>query len=434
MQKGDTALNNLIITSTGSNKGKTLITSLLLYSFKKSGIDVHAFKCGPDYIDPMYHSKVLGIPSKNLDTFFCDDNLLRAAFYNDASDTNIIEGCMGLYDGIGLTSNASTYSVAKALSVPILLIVDCKGMGIKSIEAIIRGYLSMDEAKLIKAVFLNRISDSYYEKAASYISERLSIAVAGHFKNHSDILLSSRHLGLKNPAENNIDSILDKYYEEFNGCIDLNVLLSIANIKEYGKDIESLPSYVNYSRGLNGKKIGVALDEAFNFYYEDNLSYIKYAGAEIVFFSPVHDDSIPDGLDGLYFGGGYPENYAAALSQNKGMLASVYDFAQKGGHIFAECGGFMYLHDSIDNHKMVGIFNGNAYRTKGLVRFGYVDVAIDSCIFKGHEFHHYDIEDAGNEFKIVKASDNSRYTAGKRYKNVTALFPHIYFFSKKSIE
>lgn len=413
----------IVIGATGSACGKTSISSALMYMLNKK-MEVHAFKCGPDYIDPMYHKSILSVESKNLDSFFMSEELMKASFLDGAGEMNIIEGCMGLYDGIGVSSKASTYEVASILNAPIMLIVDCHGMG-ASILAVIKGFLEEDSNKLIKGVFLNKISHNFYDKIKPVIEEKTNIKVLGFLpRMREDISIKSRHLGLLLPNEVDANSKLEELATSLEDNFDMASFLEIA--ASGGKIQESKDICAYAISDLKGKKVLVARDEAFCFYYDDNFKAFEYSGAAIEYFSPLRDKRIPDEVDIIYLGGGYPENHLKELSDNKEMLQSIKDYVDKGGRLLAECGGFMYLCSEVDGKSLAGIFEDKAYRTKGLVRFGYVTARYKDMTFKGHEFHHYDVENPGREFSLEKASTMEKYEAVRRYKNCIAGFPHFY--------
>lgn len=417
--------NRILISATGSNKGKTLITSGLL-TILKSQYDVHAFKCGPDYIDPMYHEAVLGIPSNNLDPFFCDEDHLKASFLHSAGELNIIEGAMGLYDGLGASSECSAYQVAKTLDCPIALIIDCSGMG-ASVIAEIKGFLDMDEYKLIKGIILNHISESFYHKLKEAIEVACPVKVMGYLPRLNGISLESRHLGLKNPKENNIDDVLSVLSQTLRDTLDIEALLAIM---DSASSIEAPKNFEDYIKAdLSGAVIGVALDDAFNFYYKDNIDALEIAGAKIVYFSPLEDTKLPDNLTALYLGGGYPELHLEELSSNESMLKSIRDFVMHDKPVLAECGGFMYLLHDVDSVNMVGLINDSAEKKKGLVRFGYVYGQYKDYRLRGHEFHRYDVTEPGEAFSMIKASNGDEYKAIHTYKRMIAGFPHFYFLS-----
>ena len=420
----------LMVAATGSSKGKTTITSCLLKLIKDRGIDVHGGKCGPDYIDPMYHEAVIGIPSKNLDPFFCDSELLAASFIEGIGEITVVEACMGLYDGLGTSSAKSPYEVATILDMPIILIVDAYQKGY-SIIAEILGFLGLDSKKLIKGIFLNRISESYFDRLAPVIEAETGIEVVGYLPNIKEEIFESRHLGLKSVEENLALDKINELAKRLSNTLNLDRILALANSAKPIKISMELKDYK--FPNLSGIKIGVASDKAFNFYYKDNLDALRYSGAEIIFFSPLKDAKLPENLDAIYIGGGYPEIYLDQLDANLGMRHAIKDFVEEGKCLFAECGGFMYLMDAIEGKKMVGIFDGTAKNMGKLVRFGYVDIYFDELSVKGHEFHHFDVENPGDRYKVVKASNRACYNAFRCYKNCIAGFPHLYFMSNPDI-
>jgi len=432
-------MNNLeiprvLISATGSGKGKTTITALVLKALQAKNMDVHGFKCGPDYIDPMYHEAVIGIESKNIDPFFCDENLMKASFLEGAGEINVIEGCMGLYDGMGVSQISSPYTVARNLSCPVILVVDAYGRGY-SILAEIKGFLSLDENKLIRGIILNRISPNYYLRLKPVIEDETGIGVVGFLPKLSEELFESRHLGLKSVTENHAVEKIDRLYKNHGENIDIDQILEIARGADKISESASMDDYIGaeVKECLNKKKIAIAKDEAFNFYYKDNILALTKAGAEVVFFSPINDKSLPKNIDAIYLGGGYPELYINELSANDKIIRELREFVDNGGKVFAECGGFLYLCKTVDDISMVHIFDENASNKNKLVRFGYVNAEYDKNIIKGHEFHHYDVDNPGTEFTCTKVSTDEKYYAGIREKNCLASFLHLYFMSNPKI-
>lgn len=430
-----------MIAATGSGRGKTTFTTALLMLLKDKG--VHAFKCGPDYIDPMFHKSVLGIPSTNLDSFFCDENLLKKVLIDNSGDINIIEAAMGLYDGIGASKKASAYEIASYIDCPIILLIDGYGMGY-SLIAEIKGFLSMDENKLIKGVVLNRVSEKYYKKIAPVIEKETGVKLLGFLPKIKGAEIKSRHLGLMSPDENNFDEKLNMICEEMERSVNLEGIISIANNgcfhteDDENKNDDKNKNHdneINLESVTEKLSVSVAKDEAFSFIYEENIKFLRKLGCEVTYFSPIHDKEIPNGSDVVILYGGYPENYAKELSANKDMVCSLRYFYEDGKKIIAECGGFMYLLDAICvdgcNHDMAGIIRGNAYRTKGLVRFGYVNIKENDLTIKGHEFHHFEV--GGTEYSDSMMVENA--SSGENYKGMIytekllAGFPHLYYLS-----
>lgn len=404
----------IMIAAPQSGSGKTLITCALLQALKEKNYHLESFKCGPDYIDPMFHKTVLGISSRNLDPFFTEDSITRKLLSKgqDSRDLAVIEGVMGLYDGLGgICEEASSYALAKATNTPILLTVNARGMG-RSLLALLSGFLQYDTAHLIKGVILNQTPSSFASVLAKEIEETFHIPVVASFPVRDDVRIESRHLGLVMPYElEDIQSRLKIASQVLCENANIEQILEIANSApklEY--DVES-----DIKQKFTEKKfrIGVARDEAFCFYYEDNLDLLKSLGAKLIFFSPLHDDTLPKDLDGILFGGGYPELYLKELEENESMRNSVKSAIENKMPSLAECGGFMYLHDTIFDsekkpYKMAGVIHAGCMKKERLVRFGYLTLnsKTDSFLKKGetirgHEFHYYDSEDNG-ECAIAK--------------------------------
>ena len=398
----------IMIAAPQSGSGKTLITCALLQALKEKNYYLESFKCGPDYIDPMFHKTVLGISSRNLDPFFTEDSITRMllAKGQDSRDLAVIEGVMGLYDGLGgIREEASSYALAKATNTPILLTVNARGMG-RSLLALLSGFLQYDTARLIKGVIINQTPSSFASVLAKEIEETFHIPVVASFPVRDDVRIESRHLGLVMPYElEDIQSRLKTASQ---------VLCENANIEQILEIAKSAPkleydakSDIQHKITEKTIRIGVARDEAFCFYYEDNLDLLKLLGAKLIFFSPLHDDTLPKDLDGILFGGGYPELYLKELEENESMRNSVKSAIENKMPSLAECGGFMYLHDTIFDsakkpYKMAGVIHAGCMKKERLVRFGYLTLnsKTDSFLQKGetirgHEFHYYDSEDNG---------------------------------------
>ena len=410
----------IMIAAPQSGSGKTLITCALLQALKEKNYYLESFKCGPDYIDPMFHKTVLGIPSRNLDPFFTEDSITRMllAKGQDSRDLAVIEGVMGLYDGLGgIREEASSYALAKATNTPIILTVNARGMG-RSLLALLSGFLQYDTAHLIKGVILNQTPSSFASVLAKEIEETFHIPVVASFPVRDDVRIESRHLGLVMPYE--LEDIQSRLK------IASQVLCENANIEQILEIAKSAPQLEydvksDIKQKLTEKtiRIGVARDEAFCFYYEDNLDLLKSLGAKLIFFSPLHDDTLPKDLDGILFGGGYPELYLKELEENESMRNSVKSAIENKMPSLAECGGFMYLHDTIFDsekkpYKMAGVIHACCMKKERLVRFGYLTLnsKTDSFLQKGetirgHEFHYYDSEDNG-ECAIAKKPVGTR--------------------------
>ena len=450
-----------MIAAPKSGSGKTMITCALLQLLKDCGKNVSSYKCGPDYIDPMFHKKVLGVPSKNLDTFFTDEKTTVQLFLDKRADGDfaVLEGVMGLYDGLGgIYEQGSSYHLAKVTQTPIILVVDAKGMG-KSVLALIAGFLQYDTHHLIKGVLLNRMSKGYYDIIKPLIEKELSVKVVGYFPEQKDIRLESRHLGLVMPDElADIKEQLDELAGRLKKTIDLDMLLDIAveaeEISDSGNaDIYNVKNIGNYdqnefsqNKAINTVNIAVAMDEAFCFYYEDNLRLLEKCGAKLQYFSPLHDTKLPDNCDALLLGGGYPELYAKELSENLSMRNSIKTAFKTGLPTVAECGGFMYLHTYIHNiceedadaqnyvFGMTGALDSECHFKGKLVRFGYIELAEKHNNFlppnekiKAHEFHYYDSTDNGADCIATKPATGRSYDCVISHDNYWLGFPHLYY-------
>lgn len=432
-------LPRLMIAAPKSGSGKTMITCALLQTLKEKEEPVYACKCGPDYIDPMFHQRVIGVPSRNLDTFFTDEYMTRALLMKDRAENDVvvIEGVMGLFDGLGgIREEGSSYHLATVTETPIVLVVDAKGMG-RSVISLIAGFLKYDTFHLIKGIVLNRMSKSYYEVLKPVIEEELGIAVLGYFPTEKGLHIESRHLGLRLPHE--IEGLKEQVKlvaEKLKATVDIERLLTIAKAaKELEKETGSLFVPVTDEKPL----IAVAKDEAFCFYYEENLSMLEQLGAELAFFSPLRDREIPKGCHGILLGGGYPELVAEELSRNQSMIASIQQAIENGMPSIAECGGFMYLHENIMQEagakiSMTGVIPEKCENKGKLVRFGYIEIEDKQGFFmlkgstiRAHEFHYYDSTNNGEACMAAKPVTGKKYPCIMAGKNFWWGFPHLYY-------
>ena len=464
----------ILLCAGASGSGKTLLTCGILQALINRGIKPASFKCGPDYIDPMFHKKVLGTVSGNLDTFFLDDETLRWLFTERARgcDIAIIEGVMGYYDGLGgISQKASTYDVARATQTPAILIVNGKGVS-ASLAAQIQGFQNFKADSGIAGVILNHVKEPMYRLLKDYIEETCGIPVIGWLPELTDIHLESRHLGLVMPDEvADLREKLQQLAEVVANTVDLDKLLAIAQtapavsgIDPLAAGAEEAPLFGAWHRTGDAPKlrIGVARDAAFCFFYEDNLKLLERLGAEIVPFSPISDYKLPPMLDGMIFYGGYPEIYAEQLSVNQTMQESIRGAYAEGMPILAECGGFLYLGKSLQDLQgkawpMVGLTEGDGYRTDRLGRFGYIDLTENRAeqpaaggsaqheakagtagyfdgygkigVLKAHEFHYYDTTANGTAFHAQKPAGKRNWDCIISRANLLAGFPHIYYYA-----
>ena len=439
----------VMIAAPKRGSGKTSLVCGLLKLLMKTGKRPVSFKCGPDYIDPMFHRRVLGIPSWNLDTFFTDGETVCSLMAAHAGEISVIEGVMGFFDGLGGTSlRASSYEVAAATETPVILVVDVKGMS-RSVVPLLKGFAGYGDRKLLRGVILNRVSPMLYPAMKAMIEAETDLAVLGYLPVTPHADWGSRHLGLVQADE--ITDFRDKIEAlscELEKTLDLEALLAIAagapdlpaKTADSRKDVsaclrpDEMPPPVPV-------RIGVARDEAFTFYYEENLSMLEALGAELVPFSPLRDKAIPD-VDGLLFGGGYPELHASVLEANESMRRSVREAALADMPILGECGGFMYLEDSLTLegrcYQMAGVLTGGTEMKERLVRFGYVTLtaATDEALYlpkgesiRAHEFHYFDSTDNGSAFTAVKPSGRASWPCMRVFRQVLAGYPHLYYAS-----
>ncbi|MCI9136317.1 MAG: cobyrinate a,c-diamide synthase [Lachnospiraceae bacterium] len=427
----------VMIAAPKSGSGKTMAACALLQALKMKGWQVSSFKCGPDYIDPMFHEKAIHVPARNLDTFFTGEEGTKELFCHgiERTDFAVLEGVMGLYDGLGgVREEGSSYHLAKVTQTPIVLIVDAKGMG-KSILPLIAGFLAYDKERLIRGVILNKISKGYYEIIKPLIEEELNIQAVGFLPEKKECQIESRHLGLFLPDElHDIQTKLQLAAEEFLKTVSLETIIEIAGSAE-----EFMVREQVRRREPERAVIAVARDEAFCFYYRDNLRILEESGGRITFFSPLHDEKLPEGCHALLLGGGYPELYAKELSENHRMRAAVKRAADSGMPVLAECGGFLYLHSALKDkegncYDMADVVSGTCFYTGKLVRFGYIELLEKQSCFlpegdriKGHEFHYYDSTNNGADIIARKPVTGKEYSCMIEKENCCMGFPHLYY-------
>lgn len=459
-----------LLSAISSNSGKTAAACGLMSAFLQNGKCIRACKCGPDYIDPMFHREVLGIDSKNLDLFFSDEEKLRVGYLRHTlgAELTITEGVMGFYDGMSLDSvKGSSYDVAQTLGLPVILVINARGAAM-TLVATVKGIVEFRPDSNIRGILLNRVSAMLYPRLKEMLENELArighdeIKIVGYMPENEAFHLESRHLGLVTPQEmENLQEKVRQAGEILAKTVDLELLEKIAGeaavwkaeVSEESEKIGSLKS-LNYP-----VRIAVARDEAFCFYYKDNLELLENLGCEVVEFSPLRDEKLPDNISGLILGGGYPELYGKQLSENQSMLTSIRKaLMQEKIPCLAECGGFMYLHEEMEDTagnvwKLVGRIKGRTFPTGKLVRFGYVNLQrnldedqiselkermsiADSWILPGeniraHEFHYWDSTDSGSDCLAVKPDGKRRWECMHLEENLVAGYPHLYYPSCK---
>ena len=336
-------MKRLMIAAMSSGSGKTVLTCGLLAALKARGIGVEGFKCGPDYIDPMFHRKVLGVPSRNLDLFLQGEQGLLATLGKQTKDVALVEGAMGFYDGVNGTHQASAWQVAQRLGLPVILALRPGGSSL-TLAAQVKGMLDFRPDSQIRGMVLTACKPSLYAHLRPILEEETGLPVLGYLPPMEEARLESRHLGLLTAGEiTDLNGRFAKIAARLEKTVDLDLLLSLAAEAPKPQGTGSKPSSCRCT-------IGVAWDEAFCFYYEDNFDTLRQSGAELCFFSPLGDAALPP-VDGLYLGGGYPELYARKLSENKTMRDAIREAVQKGMPTVAECGGFLYLQGQLQSRE-----------------------------------------------------------------------------------
>ena len=442
----------LVIGAPASGGGKTTFTCGLMHVLVRRGLRVAACKCGPDYIDPMFHEQVIGAYSRNLDLFFSGERQVRQLVADSASrcDVTVIEGVMGYYDGIAVSDEASAWDVARATESPAVLVIDGRGRA-RSIAAEVKGFATFRENSHVRGVVLNRVSAGLYPRLKAIVEQETGVPVFGYVPVLDDCSLESRHLGLVTAAEvTDLRAKLDRLADVMQETVDIDGLLALAGSApalgdgdwqgiDPGAGIARARSCAGDPKAVAAPRIAVARDDAFCFYYADALRLLEHAGAELVEFSPLADRALPEGVAGLYLGGGYPELHARELSENEPLRSALARAVQAGMPTMAECGGFMYLHEHLEDDKdgtfaQVGAISGTSFKTSKLGRFGYITLtaAHDGLLcaagdqLRAHEFHYWDSQNAGDAFLAEKPQSTRSWHCGFSTPTLYAGYPHLY--------
>ena len=427
----------IILAGTGSAVGKTTIATGIMKALSEK-YNVQPFKVGPDYIDPSYHTLATGNTSRNLDSFFMKEGQVRDSYLKGmkGKDIAVIEGVRGLYEGIdSINDIGSTASVAKSLQAPVILIINSRSL-VKSAAALVLGFKSLDPEVNIAGVILNKVKNkAHYEKTKRSIEEITNTEVIGGIVRDDNISIEQRHLGLV-PARERETSIkfIDIWSKTIKESIDLDRLVEIAKTAPKINS-ELVPIWNKLNK--EPVKIGVAYDEVFNFYYKENIEALEANNAKIEYFSPLNDENLPD-VDGLYIGGGYPELFSKELSANSQMLKDIKQFHNESRPIFAECGGLMYLMNSIHDDKVVDVYPYKAVLTDRVqaLKYTIAEVQQDNIIskkgevFHGHEFHYskviVDKLEHPLAFKITRGKGSYELQDGFMEKNTLASYVHTH--------
>lgn len=443
--------SRILIAGTHSGVGKTTITLGLMSALKDKGYKVQGYKVGPDYIDPSHHTAITGQPSRNLDTWLMSRDVCLELFERACVGSNmaVIEGVMGLYDGcLDGTELGSTAHLAKLLDIPAILVMDARGMS-RSAAAVVSGYKNFDKEVTIRGIILNRIkSERHYASVKKSIEDNCKIPVLGYLPFDDDITLPERHLGLVPSVEQELSkSEYQKIGNLLSTTVDIDRLIRIASLSN------NLPAFqktlfCNVNEQFHFR-IAVAIDEAFNFYYQDNLDFLESYGAELTYFSPLYDKYVPSDIDGLYIGGGFPELYAAVLASNTTMKESIRKAHKNGVVIYGECGGMMYLLEHMvdfkhKSHEMCGILKGITKMENKRQGLGYITVrAVHDnllCkrgdVFKAHEFHWSSLHVPDNTtfaYSISKCDDNKSRPDGLFTDRVLGSYAHVHFATNPNL-
>jgi cobyrinic acid a,c-diamide synthase len=438
-------LPRLMIAGTSSGAGKTTIATAVMFSLARRGYRVQPYKAGPDYIDPGYHTAATGRICRNLDSWLLNEGAVRELFIRSArrADLSLVEGVMGLYDGIGSTSEASSAHIAKILHLPVLLVLNVQSMAC-SAAAMVLGYQQMDPLVRLAGVVLNRVGgERHYRLVKEAIEDRCRIPVVGYVPRETKVNLPERHLGLLPTAEKNeLAEYLAALAVAVGEGLDLEQVVDIARRADplpvtEGNIFSSTPAGTEV-------RIGIARDEAFNFYYQDGLDLLAHLGAELVSFSPLRDHCLPENLAGLYLGGGFPEMFLEALAENHTFRSSLKEAVACGLPVYAECGGLMYLSEAIVDfegreYPAAGVIPGRCRMEKKRAALGYVTARVlndnvlapAGALLRGHEFHYSvweepDVPGFCRAYRLERAMGTAGVEDGLVRGNLLASYVHLH--------
>jgi cobyrinic acid a,c-diamide synthase len=441
--------SNFCIAGAGSGVGKTTVTLGIMAAFNRRGLSIAPFKCGPDYIDPEFHKAASGEISRNLDLWMMGSENVRSTFHRHSESANValVEGVMGLIDGVGTGNKGSTAKIAKKLNLPILLVVNARGIA-GTIAPLVKGFIDFEDGVNIVGIIANNVGSANHAKLLDDALNHSNLPpLLGYLPRNNDFEIPERHLGLISATEtgNGAEgaSIYNKLAESVEECFKLDEILKVCEVRREPFN-SSPPGNTAFS---NKKRVAVAIDKAFHFYYEDNLDFLRNRGVEIVPFSPINDAHLPENIDWIYIGGGFPESFTAELAANTSIKSDIAKFAENEGFIYAECGGLMYLSKAITDHNgntfdMCGVIPVRTAMDKKMRSLGYREVRTVSdsplgksgTIYRGHEFHWSSVSkiDKSNPqcthfCEVRNARGGEWKKAGFRYKNVMASYIHAYF-------
>jgi cobyrinic acid a,c-diamide synthase len=444
-------MNGFLIAGTASGVGKTTVTLAITASLRRQGYTVQPFKGGPDFLDTGHHTRISGRTARNLDTWMlsaeANRDVIRQASHG--ADVLLVEGMMGLFDGKdGSNESGSSAEIAKLLKLPVVLVLDA-GKTARSIAAVVLGFERFDPELPLAGVILNRVaSDRHFRMLETAIELACRTPVLGRLPREAAIAIPERHLGLRTQEESETGEALENLIDTLARLADSHLDMSRLADLECGLDIsrKSLPMLHPKSELV---RFGIARDQAFSFYYEDNLDLLQEQGAELVPFSPIHDQYLPPDLDALYLAGGYPELYASQLSKNSAMHLAIRDFVASGRPVYAECGGMIFLSQHLTRHDgvtypMAGVLPFEIEMTGRLVDFGYVQVELaHDCLLgkagtmiRGHSFHYSRISNASQiatNYRIQYSLSGGETSEGYSLGNVLASYVHLHFRAEPNI-
>lgn len=433
-------LKPLIIAAPASGSGKTTVTLGLMAALKKRGMKVAPFKVGPDYIDPGLHAIACGQLSRNLDGWMCGEAGVRSAYARGCQGANvaIIEGVMGLFDGaVGDSDVGSTAEVANWLEGRIVLVVDARSQA-RSAAALVAGFVQFDPSLQFSGIIFNRVGSERHEELLRQACASVDglPPVLGCIRRDDEITLPERHLGLLTAEEGALDAaLLSRLADVIENSIDVDALTGGGAETTASQPDKKIAAVV---------RIGIARDKAFCFYYPDNLEQLTAAGAELVEFSPLTDEQLPEGLDGLYFGGGYPEVYAEQLAANSSMLTAISKFTEEGRPVYAECGGLIYLAEAIEGHAVTGLFPATARMLARRKSLGYREVVLTEesmlgpagMVLRGHEFHYSEMEmpeSVKRVYRVSARNGQQQFAEGYSKGHVLGSYIHLHFSSNPQV-
>lgn len=438
--------SGVVIAGTHSGEGKTTVACGLLAALRKRGAKVQPFKVGPDYLDPAYHTLAGGRPSVNLDLWLMPAEAVKHSFAARCADTEIavVEGMMGLYDGLGLAqAKISTAEMAGLLGLPVVLVIDASAMA-ESVGAVAKGFATVGSAKVAGVLFNRVAGPNHFNLLKRAVESDAKLKAFGWLPAETGLAIPERHLGLVTPDPHQAREVLERLVGHFEKTVDVGAILEAARGAPEPATVKKAPP-----AGKPRARIAVARDAAFHFYYEDNLRALEAAGAELVSFSPVADKGLPKGVGGLYLGGGFPEIYAARLEDNRPMREVLRKAVAKGMPTYAECGGLMYLSShfvgsGVRAWEMVGAIPGEVRLERGLQQFGYVEAVAEQKTFlvepgdklRGHEFHASIWTGEGGERSVYRVSRPGREGSrreGFGQENLHASYVHLHFASAEKL-